>query len=527
MFARHARALANPVCACATVLTLAAVSVAAVPAHGFTLESFATNLLRAAARDLDKRNPHADGKPQGRESAERSPVDDMMVRKAAHKAERAMWKVGEVAWKKLEKTKSLGPVLKKLGKRWALPVVAARSYSPLVSHALAAWDLGRAAGSSLIAPKVVAAIERRFEARWQEQEAELHLDMLPYRMRRIVREQGLPRDPAWRRNETVSNMPAAAPGAEKAREDGQDPWAQPDDPWGERGEGASAAARAAGDPWAPEAAETRAAPVSQTGPSNYEKALTGVPGRGPQPAGYARALEKLEADRRAEEARRQAEAAAARAAEEARRQAEMAAAHAAEEARRQAEMAAAHAAEEARRQAEAAADRRWREELHAIEMESIREKERIREDNRRRAEDSRRRLNESVHQIRRNLQMLQQTRDRQQERARERAQREQARQEQLILQQARDRQRQAYREQQQEQARQERVRQEQERQLQLILQQNREQRERERQDRLRGAAITCGVSGVLLTDAGGTWCFDCGAGGTPWRGSDGTWNCSY
>ena len=64
----------------------------------------------------------------------------------------------------------------------------------------------------------------------------------------------------------------------------------------------------------PVAVKTAPAPVKdvETGPSNYEKALNSLQGGGTRSAGYKGALEKLEADRRAEHARKQAAADAAR-----------------------------------------------------------------------------------------------------------------------------------------------------------------------------------------------------------------------
>ncbi len=154
MLARHPLALANPVSACAALLALAAVSVAPVPAHGFGLEMH--YLMEAGTGAMEKKDPAREAKPQERQRpAPGSPearIDkeiDKAVDKTVDAVERGAWEVGKKVWKRLEKTKVLGPVLKKLARRWGGAAAMGRAVSPHVETALTVWDFGYEVGSEL------------------------------------------------------------------------------------------------------------------------------------------------------------------------------------------------------------------------------------------------------------------------------------------------------------------------------------------------------------------------------------------
>lgn len=401
MFARHPVTLAGPIPVSAAVLALA-VSLAAVPAHGFDLKLSWQDGMKAATADLEalgEEDPAGEKKSRGQVSVDRE--IDRLAGKTAGKIERGMWKVGEKAWKRLEETKTLGPTLKKLGKRWGPAARTGVRLSPHVGTALTVWDFGYAVGDKLIAPKVVSAIERKFENDWKRQEEALRRDVEHNRRLGERRREG---------EETVSNMWAVGLAMKKLREDKRGPWAETDDPWGEGGGGANAAAPGArNDPWAAETPDIRTrrpvaveAAEAEAGPANYERALNALQGESPQSAGYEKALEKLETDRRAERERRDAEAEATR-----RRHA----ARAAEERRQQA------ARDQAARQDAAARERETQQALERAARE--------------RREYSKRSYDNSLQQLNRNMQMLRQTRQ-QQQRA---YQLQKARQQQLQLQQ--------------------------------------------------------------------------------------------
>ena len=493
MFARYSGPLANPIPVSAAILTLAAVSLAAVPAHGFDLKPSWEDAMKAATDRLNtpgKENPEGNGKSPGEELVD-SEVD-RLAGKAADKIEEGMWKAGEKVWKGLEATKTLGPTMKKLGKRWGPAAKMGTRLSPHVGTALTSWELGHAVGEVISEKIVNPLIDRHFENEWKEQEEELRRDIEHNRSLGEQRRQG---------KETVSNMWAVGLAMKKLREDKRGPWAATDDPWGEDGKGANAGARdaqdprAKNDPWAPESPDVRtrqpvalqAAPGSveerndpwapdssdaqparpfavqaapaptkkedtgtiaeargakdpwvkndpwapespddrfarpvavktapatvkeaETGPSNYEKALNALQGGSTQSAGYEKALEKLEADRRAEQVRKKAEAEAARVRRLAR---------AAEERRQQ-------AAREAEARGQAAARDRQRQEQY----------ERATREQRKHTRPN---YNQGVPSVNRALETLRQTRQQQQRAYRRQKVLQQQRQRQQQLEQAR------------------------------------------------------------------------------------------
>ena len=330
MFARHPGTLGKLTVVSSAVLAFWAVSLAAIPAHAFGLDFSWESAMEAATDDLKalgEEDPAGKKKSRGQERIDRE--IDRLAGKAADKAERGMWKVGEKTWKRLEKMKTLGPTMKKLGKRWAPAAKMGTRLSPHVGTALTVWDFGYAVGDKLIAPKVVSAIERRFKNKWKKQEEALRRDIAHSRRLGEQRRQ---------HKKDVLDVLAVGHALRQLREDKQGPWATTDDPWGEDSKGANAAPRGAGtpavrkdpwaedDPWAAESSDVRlarpvAAPApappavlkeTETGSSNYERALNSLQGGGTQSAGYEQALEKLEADRRAERVRREAETEAAR-----------------------------------------------------------------------------------------------------------------------------------------------------------------------------------------------------------------------
>ena len=444
MFARYPGIHWNLTAVYAAVLFLAAVSLAAIPAHGFDLKPTWQDGMKAATDDLKALG--AEGSAGNRKSPGQEGIDREIDRlagkaagKAADKAERAMWKVGKKAWGLLEKTKKYGPLAKKLSKRWGAAARMGTRLSPHVGTALTVWDFGYAVGGKLIAPTVVSAIDGHFDKKWEKQQAELSREIAD--LRRRGEEQRERRE----RGRDVPSPIAAGIAVRMLMEDGRGPWAREtakdstpaadNDPWAAEtpdvryarpvavrtapapdstpaGSGKSAwdaETPAAGkDPWAAETPDDRfgrpvaekAAPAPardvQTGPSNYEKALNSLRDGGARSAGYKGALEKLEDDRRAEQARREAEAQAER-----RRQA----ARAAETRRQQAARAA-----EARRQ-QAARDAEARRTAAARERDRQRALERARREQR---EYSRRNYNKSLQELNRNMQMLQQTRQQQQ-----------------------------------------------------------------------------------------------------------------
>ena len=68
------------------------------------------------------------------------------------KAEEYIIKAGKKAGSWLEKTKSFGPVAKKLARTYGPAVKKGLRLSPLVGKAVGAWDLGYAVGSKIVAP---------------------------------------------------------------------------------------------------------------------------------------------------------------------------------------------------------------------------------------------------------------------------------------------------------------------------------------------------------------------------------------
>ena len=208
-----------------------------------------------------------------------------------------MWKIGEKTWQGLEKTKALGPAMKKLGKRWAHAARMGTRLSPHVGTALTVWDFGYSVGGKLIAPKVVAAIERRFENKWKDQEEELRRDIAHSRRLGEQRREG---------QETVSNMLAVRLATKKLRQGKRGPWATTDDRWGEDGKETNAADRGAedpwakDDPWAPESPDLRSTRSGAAQPA-YRPSVSGEPGT--TASDYRKALRKLEADYRSEQAR--------------------------------------------------------------------------------------------------------------------------------------------------------------------------------------------------------------------------------
>ena len=436
MFARYLGIHWNLTAVCPAVLFLAAVSLAAIPAHGFDLKPTWQDGMKAATDDLKALG--AEGSAATRKSPGQEGIDreiDRLAGQAADKAERAMWKVGKKAWGLLEKTKKYGPLAKKLGKRWGAAARMGTRLSPHVGTALTVWDFGYAVGDKLIAPKVESAIDRHFDKKWEEQQAELSREIADLRRRGEERRE---------RGKDVPSPIAAAIAVRMLMEDGRGPWARDTaedptpaaekDPWaaespdvryarpvavktapasdsipaGSAKSAWDAETPAAGkDPWAAESPDDRfvrplaekAAPAPakdvQTGPSNYEKALNSLRGGGGRSAGYKGALEKLEDDRRAEQARRETEARAER------------------------------------RRQQAARDAEARRAAAAQERDRQRALERARRDQR---EYSKRNYDNNLQQLNRSMQMLQQTRQKQQ--------RAYQRQKALDLQRQRQRQRQ-------------------------------------------------------------------------------------
>ena len=430
MFARDPGIPRNLSAVCAAVLVLAAVSLPAGPAHGFGLNA-ASAPAAGEAKDADGNRKSA-ARRVFEEEVDRA--SDKLVDKAADKIEEYTIKAGKKAWGWLEKTKKFGPLAKKVAVRYGPIVAKGLRFS---GPAGTTWEVAYQAGSKLVAPYIaIPLIDRHFDKKWEKQQAELSREIADLRSRGEDRRQ-------WReRKNDFASLIAGAIAVRKLTEDGRGPWARDDAPDSNpAGSGKSAwdaETPAAGkDPWAaespdvryarPVAVKTAPAPVREveTGPSNYEKALNSLQGGGARSAGYKGALEKLETDRRAEQARREAEAQAAR--------------------QRQAARAA-----EARRQ-QTARDAATRDAAAARERNTQRALDRPRGERR---EYSKRNYNNSLQQqLNRNMQMLRQTRQQQQrayqrqkaldlQRQRQR-QLEQARR-QRIYQQQRERDRQTY-----------------------------------------------------------------------------------
>ena len=428
MFVRYPDIPWNLSAVCAVVLVLAAVSLPAGPVHGFGLKSAAAPAA-GVAKDADRNK-----KPGARQVFEEE-VDratDKLVDKAADKIEEYTIKAGKKAYGWLEKTKRFGPLAKKIAMRYGPIVAKGLRFS---GPAGTTWEVAYQAGDKVIAPFIaIPLMDRHFDNKWEKQQAELSREIADLRNLGEERRQ-------WReRKNDFASLMAGALAVRKLTEDGRGPWArdttEDSNPAGSGKTAWDAETPAAGkDPWVsespdvrfarPVAVKTAPAPVKdvETGPSNYEKALNSLQGGGTRSAGYKGALEKLEADRRAEQARKQSEAEAAR---------QRQAARAAAERRPQ-------AARDAARRAAAARERDTQQAL-----------ERARREQR---EYSRRSYNNSLQQLNRNMQMLRQTRQ-QQQRAhqrqkaldlqRQRQQRlEQARRQQIYEQQ-RKRERQTY-----------------------------------------------------------------------------------
>ena len=398
---------------CAAVVLLAAVSLPAGPAHGFGLNA-ASALAAGEAKD-------ADG---NRKSAARRVLEEevdrasgKLVGKAADKIEEYTIKAGKKAWGWLEKTKKFGPLAKKVAMRYGPIVAKGLRFS---GPAGTTWEVAYQAGSKLVAPYIaIPLIDRHFDKKWEKQQAELSREIADLRSRGEDRRQ-------WReRKNEFASLIAGVIAVRKLTEDGRGPWAQDtaedSTPAGSGKSAWDAETPAAGkDPWAaespdvrfprPVAAKTAPAPVKdvETSPSNYEKALNSLQGGGTRSAGYKGALERLEADRRAEQARKEIEAQAAR--------------------QRQAARAA-----EARRQ-QTARDAATRDAAAARERDTQQALERARRQQR---EYSRRSYNNSRQQLNRNLQMLQQTRQQQQRAYQRQKARDLQRQRQQRLEQAR------------------------------------------------------------------------------------------
>ena len=430
MFARDPGIPWNLSAVCAAVLLLAAVSFTPGSAHGFGLQSVAAPAASAAENGDGNKKA---GAWQGFEE-EVDRASEKLVDKAADKIEEYTIKAGKKAWGWLEKTKKFGPLAKKIAMRYGPIVAKGLRFS---GPAGTTWEVAYQAGDKVIAPYIaIPLIDRHFDSKWEKQQAELSREIADLRSRGEDRRQ-------WReRKNEFASLIAGAIAVRKLTEDGRGPWAQDtvegSTPAGSGKSAWDAETPAAGkDPWAaespdvrfprPVAVKTAPAPVKEveTGPSNYEKALNSLHGGGARSAGYKGALEKLETDRRAEQARREAEAQAAR--------------------QRQAARAA-----EARRQ-QTARDAATRDAAAARERNTQRALDRPR---RERREYSKRNYNNSLQQqLNRNMQMLRQTRQQQQrayqrqkaldlQRQRQR-QLEQARR-QRIYQQQRERDRQTY-----------------------------------------------------------------------------------
>ena len=317
MFVRYPDIPWNLSAVCAVVLVLAAVSLPAGPAHGFGLKSAAAPAA-GVAKDAD-----GNKKPGARQVFEEE-VDratGKLVDKAADKIEEYTIKAGKKAYGWLEKTKRFGPLAKKIAMRYGPIVAKGLRFS---GPAGTTWEVAYQAGDKVIAPFIaIPLMDRHFDNKWEKQQAELSREIADLRNLGEERRQ-------WReRKNDFASLMAGALAVRKLTEDGRGPWAQDttedSNPAGSGKTAWDAETPAAGkDPWVSESPDVRfARPVAvktapvpvkdvETGPSNYEKALNSLQGGGTRSAGYKGALEKLEADRRAEQARKQSEAEAAR-----------------------------------------------------------------------------------------------------------------------------------------------------------------------------------------------------------------------
>ena len=390
MFARYPGIPCNLSAVCAAVLLLAAVSLPAGPAHGFGLNSNAAPAAGEANEAEGNRKSAA--RRVFEEEVDRA--SDKLVDKAADKIEEYTIKAGKKAWGWLEKTKRYGPLAKKVAMRYGPIVAKGLRFSGPVGTT---WEVAYQAGSKVVAPFIaIPLIDRHFDNKWEKQQADLSREIADLRSRGEDQRQ-------WReRKKDFMKLIAGTIAVRKLTEDGRGPWgrdtAEDSNSAGSGKSAWDAETPAAGkDPWAaespdvryarPVAAKTAPAPVREvdTGPSHYEKALNSLQGGGARSAGYKGTLEKLETDRRAEQARREAEARAAR--------------------QRQAARAAQARREQAARDAEA------RRAAAARERDTQRALERARRDQR---DYSRRNYNNSLQQLNRNLQTLQRTRQQQQ-----------------------------------------------------------------------------------------------------------------
>ena len=422
MFTRDPGIPWNLSAVCAAVLLLAAVSFTPGPAHGFGLKLTWEDGVKAATDDLNalgEQDPEGRKKTTAQQRLERE-FDRMtgkVAGKAADKAEEYIIKAGKKAGSWLEKTKRFVPLAKKVALRYGPIVAKGLRFS---GPAGTTWEVAYQAGSKLVAPYIAMPLmDRYYEGKWEKQQAELSREIADLRSRGEERRQ-------WQeRKNDFASLIAGAIAVRKLTEDGRGPWAQDttedSNPAGS-GKNAWDAEPPAADknPWAaespdvrfarPVAVTTAPAPVKdvETGPSNYEKALNSLQGGGTRSAGYKGALEKLEADRRAEQARKETEAQAAR-----QRQAARAAAERRDQAARDA----------AARRAAAARERDTQQAL-----------ERARREQR---EYSKRSYNNSRQQLNRNLQMLRQTRQQQQRAYQRQKARDLQRQRQQRLEQAR------------------------------------------------------------------------------------------
>ncbi len=423
---------------CAAVPVLAAVSLLpAAPAHGFGLRDAAAG--RNAAAEERARD--------GETSLARQKLDweidkaaGKLADKAADRIERAALRGGSKAWDRLEKTRTFGPAARKIARRYGAAVARGIAVTPKVRAVMGVWDASTAVGGEL-APLAVAAIDRLYEGRWAEDAERLARETAELKRRGERRRE---------HKEDLSNVLAVGQAMRRLREEREGAKTAAD-PWS----GAAAKSGAGNDPWSgagaawPAARPAAAADGGGGEVSNYEAALKGLRDGGARPADYRQALDKLEADRRAERARKKAEAEAARRREVARAAEErrLRAARAAQERRERTER-----EETARREAEA----RERERREVFERAA-----------RERREVSRRMYEQSVRQLNQGIQMLQQTR-RQQQRAYER-ERAADLQRQRLRQRERERQRELQRREEERQRR------------QALERQRREAAERQRQ----------------------------------------------
>ena len=338
---------------------------------------------------------------QGKGHAERKLDEDIdkLADMAVDKAESAAKKGGKKVWDKLEKSEKFGETAQKLGKRWGPAAKKGLKLlgpaGKVVDTAEAGWAVGNAISRYGVQP----AMDYYFDEKGREQQEKLLEEAAEIRRQKEVRRQ-LGEDPAaleprkpetdevekWLQQGSGTASSAADPGGTRPRSVENDPWA-PKTPAG----GTEQAARAA------------------TNDGDEDDLDYGRNPEPTQPAGYNAALDKLETDRRAERSRRQAEGEAER-----QRQADQQAARAAQERRAQASRAAAAAREAAARERAAEEARRRADQQ--------------------RLEQSRRNLDMSMRQFNRGLEILQQTRERD-ERA---AQREMVRQQQLEMQRLRE-----------------------------------------------------------------------------------------